>query len=480
MTTLINKESTQHYANKMVLAENRKVGSKSLPTALNEIDALIDEMKTYFDAEYGSALDMKLENNKNVFNVGTGTNIDKRSEVENSFTDVELNGNSLVNLFTTTQNFVAAGNNIARNGFVITLSNTSGWAKIGNRLNLKPNTTYYTQITCENKSNNTCSSYIRFSHDINYSTGINIPQFPANSTTTQSSVFTTDDTGLVLLSVERGQGTNESIFYDIILLEGNWTNKPIPQYFQGLKSIGEKEDENHKISISSTGKNLFDICSVPTKSVGTSFEKDKNSIVVTTTNDSTNYANVSFKIPLKPLLGKRISGKAIIEVIQGNVNSAIVCSYEVTKGNYRYLTFSNTPASQTIPSNCYSDYLNVQLTNHNRAEVGVGKVKYSNIQIEINDLSTDYESHKENKKEISLNEPLRGLPNGTRDTIEKINGEWKIVRRCGIRTVNGSEKWAGNITEQTTDIVSSYFMDEQSLPYSALLSDKQASLTKNE
>ena len=39
MTTLINKESIQHYANKMVLAENRKVGSKSLPTALNEIEA---------------------------------------------------------------------------------------------------------------------------------------------------------------------------------------------------------------------------------------------------------------------------------------------------------------------------------------------------------------------------------------------------------------------------------------------------------
>ena len=98
MTTLINKESTQHYANKMVLAENRKVGSKSLPTALNEIDALIDEMKTYFDAEYSSALDMKLENNENVFSVGTGTNVDKRSEVENSFTDVELSGNSLVNI----------------------------------------------------------------------------------------------------------------------------------------------------------------------------------------------------------------------------------------------------------------------------------------------------------------------------------------------------------------------------------------------
>ena len=77
MATLINNAGVQHYANKMVLAENRKVGSKSLPTALNDIDNLIDEMKTHFDIEYGSALDMKLENNENAFSVGTGTNVDK-------------------------------------------------------------------------------------------------------------------------------------------------------------------------------------------------------------------------------------------------------------------------------------------------------------------------------------------------------------------------------------------------------------------
>ena len=135
MTTLINKESTQHYANKMVLAENRKVGSKSLPTALNEIDALIDEMKTYFDAEYGSALDMKLENNKNVFSVGTGTNIDKRSEVENSFTDVELSGNSLVNICP------------LEKGIVVTRNKGVAFQPI-----MKPNTTYTLISSTSNSS----------------------------------------------------------------------------------------------------------------------------------------------------------------------------------------------------------------------------------------------------------------------------------------------------------------------------------------
>ena len=64
-------------------------------------------------------------------------------------------------------------------------------------------------------------------------------------------------------------------------------------------------------------------------------------------------------------------------------------------------------------------------------------MKFTNIQLE--EISkTPYQPYKEDKKEISLNEPLRGLPNGVRDTIEKVNGEWKIVRRCGQDTLNGN------------------------------------------
>lgn len=75
-----------------------------------------------------------------------------------------------------------------------------------------------------------------------------------------------------------------------------------------------------------------------------------------------------------------------------------------------------------------------------------GKLSMSNIQLEIVDAPqtkpTHYQPYVLDKKEISLNEPLRGLPNGVKDTIEKINGEWKIVRRCGESILNGSENWS--------------------------------------
>lgn len=447
MATLINNAGVQHYANKMCDANNRKVGSKSLPTALNDIDSLIDEMKTQFDAEYGSALDMKLSNNENIFSVGAGTDINKRSEVENGFTDVELSGNSLVNLFTTTQNFTSSGNNITRNGFVITLSNTSSWSKTGNRLNLKPNTTYYAQITCENKSDSNCSSYIRLSHNLNHSTSVSIPKFPANSTTTQNSVFTTDDTGLVLLSVERGEGTNESIFYDIILLEGDWTNKPIPQYFQGLKSIGEKDDGNHKINITSKGKNLIDIRNFKstndtTKSRNVTVEL-KGSKIILSSNKTSNYTCSTIKMDVNQIKGKSIIiyNDGVKSTNNPNNGRIIQFNIEKTDGTWEYIGSTKSGTKVNIPQNIKRVEFCLYTNNSNIIDV-TNTVEIDNLMLCYLDTpQTPYELYKEDKKEILLNEPLRGLPNGVKDTIEKINGEWKIVRRCGEIIFNGEENW---------------------------------------
>ncbi|MDM0600627.1 hypothetical protein QTH13_15370, partial [Clostridium perfringens] len=47
----------------------------------------------------------------------------------------------------------------------------------------------------------------------------------------------------------------------IMILEGDWTNKEIPSFFEGLKSFGEEEkvEDKYKISILSHGKNLFNV-----------------------------------------------------------------------------------------------------------------------------------------------------------------------------------------------------------------------------
>ena len=260
MATLINNAGVQHYANKMVQAENRKVGSKSLPTALSDIDNLIDEMKTHFDAEYGSVLDMKLENNENVFSVGTGIDIDKRSEVENSFTDVELSGNSLVNIAPNYEiNWTHSGTWLSNFLMTSTYQNSNYFKA---KVELKPNTTYSIIV---NVTKNT-SDIRTLLHNANAQTCYFQESMPISAGQTGVVVFVQKtisdfnalnvDDRVVLRSQSGGATTGETIIKDIIILEGDYTNKPLPQYFEGLKSVGQKEDGDHKISISSTKNGL--------------------------------------------------------------------------------------------------------------------------------------------------------------------------------------------------------------------------------
>ena len=430
MTTLINKESTQHYANKMVLAENRKVGSKSLPAALNEIDALIDEMKTYFDAEYGSALDMKLENNENIFSVGTGTNVDKRSEVENSFTDVELNGNSLVNCVLIDKLYEDSNYLEFENSPVITEGNITLKSRQRNHVRfcpkiecgvIKPNTKY---TLIFNVTSNNLTGRTNLTHT---NTDTLISAFPFTNTIQpkQTGIFkyvltSKADIGscntLLRTIIWNDCSTrDETITFSLMILEGDWTNKPIPQYFEGMKSVGEKEDGNHKISIlSCNGGNII------------SNPRYKRGYYVDYRNgnerEEVNYSCTDY-IEIEP--------NREIRVINTNFN---IVFYDSNK-NYIKRTLqdfigTNTDFKTITPSN--ASY--VRFSTPNEA-IGTEGCFYGDS---IGDINTEIRI---DKKEISLNEPLRGLPNGVRDTIEKINGEWKIVRRCVQIDLNGTEYW---------------------------------------
>lgn len=439
MAKLINNAGVQHYANKMVLAENRKVGSKSLPTALADIDNLIDEMKTQFDAEYGSALDMKLENNENVFSVGTGTNVDKSSEVENSFTDVELNGNSLVNLCPPIKSGMISFNTNSEG------INTSGYYKgfKMSNLNIKIGQTYTSILLGTN--NIRAHLWNNIGIQINGTFG----KFIATEMVSDSYLHFYPEDG----NLKESDLTN----LKVILLEGDWTNKPIPQYFEGMKSVGQDDVNGHKIEIlSSKYKANFFVNSQCLK-MGSNNEGTGTSTLMT--DESEKYYRAipdkNRKVSLYSKLQKSEdfeSGQEhIISVmvrsqkdayinIYDNGNSSTTSNTTFVRANgWTTITTNSTNISKTdaliLVSDVYDSYLD-----------------YKNFKLEKGSIASGWmpciadESYSTwnllNKKEISLNEPLRGLPNGVKDTIEKINGEWKIVRRCSEVVLNGSEPWA--------------------------------------
>lgn len=428
MATLINNAGVQHYANKMVLAENRKVGSKSLPTALSDIDNLIDEMKTSFDAEYGSALDMKLNNNENIFSVGTGIDIDKRSEVENSFTDVELSGNSLVNL-------------VSSEVKSMTTTRTSGWHQDRSYKYsdmIKPNTTY--TIVCQVLKNTLSTPFgmgggTKTYNQLNFNTFKNFaPKETGIKISVVQSYDEWDKTQALILFPQfgnRGEGEGlfeigETIEYRFMIFEGDYSNNPPIDFFNGLKSVGEKEDGNHKIEILSRNKNLFNINDFEFNSVcgGVDLRIEGQEIVLngTSTSSYTRHSFVNYLDYMKDKTTYTLSGDyMLMETTYNDGRQTWTKQITTDKSNMKKVTIY----LQWLQPNTVFDNLRIR------------------PMLEEGSVATTYVTPSLNKKEILLNEPLRGLPNGVKDTIEKINGEWKIVRRCGEYRFDETSKWVG-------------------------------------
>ena len=73
------------------------------------------------------------------------------------------------------------------------------------------------------------------------------------------------------------------------------------------------------------------------------------------------------------------------------------------------------------------------------------EINFENEQVELlvcySDVATSFEPYAGDKKQILLQEPLHSLPNGVCDTIEKIDSNYAVVRRCGQMIIDGSEDW---------------------------------------
>lgn len=211
----------------------------------------------------------------------------------------------------------------------------------------------------------------------------------------------------------------------IVVLEGDWTNKEIPQHFEGIRSVEEKAEN---LEVVSCGKNLL----------GGLIENKEYTATGTTTatnfltdyikvDSGNNYILSAYVKDTLPFVDT--SGNAIlrIDIYDGNKN---VITNKGIKGNvtteYTRL-FSDVIV---LPSN--AKYIRI---NFRHANGSVGTVK--NIQLEANAMTTVYEQYKEHRQAILLTEPLRGLPNGVNDIIDFDKS--KLIRNVGKVVLNGNE-----------------------------------------
>ena len=180
-----------------------------------------------------------------------GTFVTTTEGVDNGLVDVALEGNTVVNLVqgvkSKTDTWITVNNN------KVTFENPNRAGNVTFKIMLKPSTTYTVIIRVLENS----LTSIRW--DLYPDT---FEEFPSinNKTGVITHKFTTpsDITSLYGLRVYSPEAQTGKVVFEMpMILEGDWTDKEIPQYFEGMKSVGQDDVNGHKVEVVSQNKNLF-------------------------------------------------------------------------------------------------------------------------------------------------------------------------------------------------------------------------------
>lgn len=214
---------------------------------------------------------------------------------------------------------------------------------------------------------------------------------------------------------------------------------PNPKYPQDPKFVGDYNEYTQKYDIDfmTSGKNLFNINGNVNVNGYNGSQVNLNTVedgILTCNVNGDNAHGVGQR--LYGLKGKAISVSAKIKSF-GEATSAKVLIYD-GGGNYRSYSYISTPDNVSAINNytCQTDDVVVAFVS-----VGGTGVQFYDIMVNYGAKFVDYEPFTGfETTTVELNQPLRELPNGVKDTIE--NGI--ATRRVGEITFDGSEMWYKN------------------------------------
>lgn len=185
-------------------------------------------------------------------------------------------------------------------------------------------------------------------------------------------------------------------------------------YFKGMKSVGQNDVDGHKIEILSRNKNLI--------------TGIKNGVVDNHGKESNHTTTI---IPIDYISVENGETYYFSSNFSGY---KVVHEYDKDKNFIKYHAIGSRNSYCTLSSKC--KYIKF------RYEPSNGETLLNTqLQFEKGAVGTAYVEGKSNKKEILMNEPLRGLPNGVRDKYVMIDGKWYIERNNIEIVCNGDENW---------------------------------------
>ena len=261
--------------------------------------------------------------------------------------------------------------------------------------------------------------------------------------------FTTPSTMNNKLMIANGTVT------DLMFIEGDVTSKTIP-YFKGIKSAFEDED---KIEVLSTGKNLFDITKIENIIQNNRFKQEvaENTIKIETLGVNGAYYSDNKNFPILLTEGKAYTLTYDYEKT-GNANAKVRFFTIVDGGTKTYVGDDGFTGNFTFKAKS-TDVVYMSFYSSTSATSTVGDyVIYKNIQLEESSTETPHQSYKSNSTKIPLLSPLRSLPNGVCDEIvvDRMSNKAKLIQRVGSVVLDGSESWTNATSYDNGDVTLFY------------------------
>lgn len=221
---------------------------------------------------------------------------------------------------------------------------------------------------------------------------------------------------------------------DVMILEGDWIDKEISTYFNGLQSSFEenKEEDKYKIEILSKNKNLYTYGDLKNWSYNNGTNKAILECVRVQPNTTYTLSKkgegllhaIEYSTPKHDYIGNPEYNHNSVytnrDGIEYRVNNATgYVTFTTGKNiNYLWITGSNGATSEEV-------------------------VNQTEIQLEKGNSKTNYIPHKSNKIKLLLNSPLlKG------DKLEVVNGKLYHYHKMGKDILNGNESWGKGVTSE--------------------------------
>lgn len=348
---------------------------------------------------------------------------------------ISVKGNTLRNLIDPTYN----------RSFSINADKTLSYINIGKLSLLKPNRTYsYILYGVSNKINK-----------IYLGDGLSKEILFSSQPVKKVVKFTPKFTPKLLMTPHfYGENITEQDLQSIrmMILEGDWTNRDLPEHFEGIKSVGQISPVSNSSGIKPLQLDTFE-----------------SSTFIST--DSVVPANIDIKsgdykkeVFVKPSTKYRLK---LIKHVDGDLEVSL-CGLKALLNNEQSSAIITTPErineNEYLTFNGWGDIEKVMLAeadNFSDFTDGFESVA-ENEPLEI--LSSDYLGNSISNILMELDEPLRRFKNVS-DTIEFRDGTWCIVRRIGQVEVGAGDGWLYSYWSQhtTKDYVSFYAMHSHHL-----------------